>query len=154
MKYKFFKLIHIAAVALWLGPSTGGYFMIMASHLNNEAAIEMWLRKEYIFLIYFESASFLIIVLSGLGMIRSTNWEILKAQWLRIKLSIIIFSIVPLVFSQIYLYEMVVKRAFMAGIGVEEAIYLYDGFSKTAFLVLFIAIPSVFALAVFKPGKN
>lgn len=152
MKYNLFKLIHIAAIAIWLGPSAGGYFMIIVSHLNKEPTIEMWLRREYLLMIYFETASFIIIVMSGFGMIYSTKWAILRKWWLRIKLFIILFSIVPLVFLQFYLYEMVIKRAFLTGVGVEEAISFFDRFSKVALLILFIAVPAVSALAVFKPA--
>jgi len=37
------------------------------------------------------------------------------------------------------------------GTGMEEAIFLYDRFSIVAFLILALAVPAVFWLAVFKP---
>lgn len=152
MTYNLFKLIHIAAIAMWLGPSAGGYFMIIVSHLNKEPNMEMWLRREYLALIYAESASFIVLVLSGLGMIWSTKGALLKQWWLRAKLSIVLVAILPLVILQFYIYERIVKRAFTAGVGVEEAISVYDMFSKAALLILFIVVPLVSALAVFKPS--
>lgn len=152
MNYNLFKLIHITAIAIWLGPSAGGYFMIIVSRLNKEPNMEMWLRKEYLGLIYVETASFLILVLTGIGMIYSTRWMILKERWLRIKLSIVLVAILPVVFLQFYIYEAIVKKAFISRIGIEEAISVYDGFSKVALIILFIAVPAAAALAVFKPS--
>lgn len=152
MSYNLYKLIHIVAIAIWLGPSAGGYFMIIVSHLNKEPNMEMWLRQQYLGLIYVETASFLIVVLTGLGMIYSTRWTILKAWWLRIKLSIVLVVILPLVLMQFYIYETIVKSAFITRIGIEEAISLYDIFSKVALIILFIAVPAAAALAVIKPG--
>lgn len=155
MNHNLFKLFHIVAIVIWLGPSTGGYLLILISHIHKQPEVEMWLRREYVSLIYIETTGFLMLLSSGLGMLYSSRWALLKQWWLRTKLAIILIAILPIVALQFYIYHIRVKRAFMTGKGMEEAIFLYDRFSIVAFLILALAVPAVFWLAVFKPkGKE
>lgn len=154
MYYNLFKLFHIAALVVWLGPSTGGYLLILVSHIHRQPEVEIWLRREYISLIYIETTGFLLLLSSGLGMLYASRWTLSKQWWLRKKLFIISVAILPLVVLQFYIYHIRVKRAFMTGTGMEEAVFLYDRFSIVAFLILALAVPAVFWLAVFKPRKG
>lgn len=153
MKYNLFKLFHIAALVVWLGPSTGGYLLILVSHIHKQPEVEMWLRSEYLSLIYIETTGFLLLLSSGLGMLYVSQWALLKQWWLRTKLAIVLIAILPIVVVQFYIYQRFIKRVFTTGTGIEDAIYLYDRFSILAFLILALAVPAVFWLAVFKPRK-
>lgn len=101
-----------------------------------------------------ETAGFLLLISSGLGMLYSARWTLIKQWWLRTKLIIISVAILPLVVLQFYIYQRIVRQAFITGIKMEDAIFLYDRFSIVGFLVLALAVPAIFWLVVFKPGKG
>jgi hypothetical protein len=152
MKYKLFKLFHITGIVIWLGPSTGGFLMILFARLLKQGDVEIWLRQEYLSLIHLEVAGLFIIILSGLGMLISSRWELLVQIWLRIKGVIVVFIFLPLELIQLYLYHEHLKKAFTSGEGIKEAVLLFDRFSVIAFILLAITVPVVLVMGIFKPG--
>ena len=90
MKYNLFKLFHIIGIVMWLGPSLGGFWMIIISRLSKQSEIEIWLRQAYLSLIYVETTGLFIIILSGLGMLVSSKGVLLTQLWLRIKVFIVV----------------------------------------------------------------
>jgi hypothetical protein len=154
MKYNIFKLLHILGIVTWLGPSLGGYYMIIFSLLSNQREIELWLRQEYLFLVHIESAGLLLIVLSGILMVISTSWTLLKQFWLRMKILIVFLVFVPFELIQLYLYQGPLREAFSSGIGIEEAILMFDRFSVLCIVLFSLAVPAVLVLAIFKPERK
>lgn len=148
--YKTAKLFHLTGLILWLGPSTGGYLLLLLSRHRHEQTTGLWLFKEYINLIHIEALGLAVLISSGLTM-RSASPELKKAGWLKIKLFIVFSVFVPLELIQLYIYERVVKNAFLTGTGIEDSISLYGTFSRVSFIFLAIAVPAVFFLAVFRP---
>lgn len=92
MKYNFLKLIHIAALITWLGPGTGGYYLLILSQQSGEYEVEMWLRNFYLSLIHVEVAGLLLLFVSGLGMLIASQRTLLKQRWLQMKIAIV-FSV-------------------------------------------------------------
>ena len=154
MKYNLFKLFHIIGIVAWLGPSLGGFLMIFLSHLSNQSVVEIWLRQEYISLIYIETTGLFIIILSGLGMLLSSKWILRTQLWLRIKGFIVVLIFSPLELIQLYLYHGHLKEAFASGTGIKEAILLFDRFSVIAFVLLAITVPVVLIMGIFKPVRK
>jgi hypothetical protein len=154
MKYNLFKLFHIIGIVLWLGPSSGGFLMIFFSRLLKQGEVEIWLRQEYLSLIYLETTGLFIIILSGLGMLISSKWVLLTQLWLRIKGFIVVLIFLPLELIQLYLYHEYLKKAFISELGIEEAILLFNRFSVIAFILLAITVPVVLIMGVFKPVRR
>lgn len=154
MKYNFFKLIHVAGMVTWLGPSTGGSIMVYLSQSSKQSVIELWLRQEYLLLIHIETAGLIIIILSGLGMLLSSAETLRGELWIKIKSYIVMSVFLPLELIQLYLYHGSLKTAFSSEQGLREAISLFDRFSVTAFVLLAITVPVVFIMGIFKPGRS
>ena len=153
MLYRSAKLFHLAGLVLWLGPSTGGYLLILLARSDGGPAIELWLMREYLHLIHIETLGLFMLLASGATMRRAQR-GLAGARWLKVKLVIVFLVFIPLEAAQLVIYHMVVKRAFLtgAGVGVEEAFELYWKFSLFAAVVLAVTIPPVFYLAVFRPS--
>lgn len=154
LKYNLFKLFHIIGIVVWLGPSTGVYYMIIFSIESKQKMVEMWLRQEYISFIYLETAGFALIIISGFLMVRSANLVVQKQWWLKMKLFIVISVFLPLEAIQLSIYHWKVSKAFISGTGTQEALLLYDWFSVIALVLLTITVPVVFLLGIYKPVRK
>ncbi|MFQ5441444.1 MAG: hypothetical protein ACE5EB_01825 [Thermodesulfobacteriota bacterium] len=149
-RYRAAKLFHIAGLIIWLGPSAGGYFLILLAGVEGNVTVRLWLFGEYLFLIYIELVGLFMLLASGAVMISSSP-GLKRARWLRLKLAVVSFVFIPLEAAQFFIYCNVIKRAFSKGIMLEEAARIFDRFSLVAFFILLTAIPLVFFLAVFRP---
>jgi hypothetical protein len=154
VKYNFFKVFHLIGIVTWLGPALGGYYMILYALLSHQRDIELWLRQEYLSLIYIEIAGFMVIIFSGLLMLIATRWALLSTWWLRTKIALAVFIFIPLELTQIYLYYNPLKKALSTGIGIEEATLMFDRFSIFSVVLLSITVPATFVFAVFKPVRK
>ncbi len=153
-KYLIFKLFHIVGMIFWLGPSTGGFFLIAKSNLARNAQVELWMREEYRSLIHIETVGLIMIIMGGVGMVIASRGIMLKLLWFRIKGGVTLAIFIPLALYQLYLYETSLKSAFAAGENIENAIAAYDRFSAVAFVLLMLSVPLVMVMGVFKPGGD
>ena len=151
MLYRSAKLFHLAGLVLWLGPSTGGYLLILLARSDGGPAIELWLMREYLHLIHIETLGLFMLLASGATMRRAQR-GLARERWLKVKLVIVFLVFIPLEAAQLVIYYMVVKRAFLTGVLIDEAFELYWKFSLFAAVVLAVTIPPVFYLAVFRPS--
>jgi uncharacterized membrane protein len=154
MNYKLLKLLHISSLVTWLGPSTGGYYLIYLSRMSGQSRIEMWLRNEYTALVYIETFGLLLLIASGLGMLLTSKKTLIGQRWLKIKLFIVTSVFIPLEAIQLYIYHGLINNAFQTGTGIEHAILIFDRFSIAALAVLILTVPAVFWLAFLKPGAD
>ena len=150
MSFHGVKFLHLAGLVLWLGPSAGGYFLMMTARLRGDDTAWLWLLREYLSLVYMEAGGLLVLVLSGAVMLAKRP-AYRKAAWLKIKLVIVFAAFVPLEAAALLIYRLRVYPAVKAGAPLDEAILLFDRFSLVAGAVLALAVPAVMCLAVFKP---
>jgi hypothetical protein len=153
-RYGFFKLFHLIGVVLWLGPSTGAYYMIIFSMVDEQRSIELWLRQHYISFVHFELLGLFLIIASGLLMILAMQGALLRQWWLKMKIYIAGIIFIPLEAIQLYLYHVRMNKAFKTGMGIREATALFDWFSVVAIVLLTLTVPAIFVLGVFKPEKK
>ncbi|MBI5455280.1 MAG: hypothetical protein HY956_11665 [Deltaproteobacteria bacterium] len=149
--YNHAKLIHLIGLILWIGPSTGGYLLFLLGRYQKNDAVVLWLFDKFVNLVHLEAAGLAILIASGFAM-RASVPELRYARWLKRKLAIVFAVFVPFELAHLYIYDFVIKKAISTGIGIAEAMYLYDKFSIVSALVLLITIPFVFWLAIFRPG--
>jgi hypothetical protein len=151
VSYRVAKVLHLAGLVLWLGPTTGGYALIIIARLNGDVSAELWLFEAYLKLIYIEAFGLLLLLFSGAAMLmRRPAYR--NALWLRLKLAIVLLIFIPLEAIQLVIYLLWVKPAFASGGPVQTALEAFDRFSLIAIIILAAAIPAVLYLAVFKPG--
>jgi hypothetical protein len=153
-KHNVLKLFHILGIVIWLGPSTGAYYMILFAHLSGQKATELWLRQHYLPFIHLETAGLLVILASGVLMVISALQAFLSQWWMKAKILTVISVFIPLELIQLYFYRSVLNPAFSTGRGVSDAIWQFDRFSALAIVVLTIAVPLVLVLSIFKPNRT
>lgn len=151
MYYNHAKFAHLLGLILWLGPSTGGYLLLLLARYQKNDAVVLWLFDRFVNLVHLEAAGLVILIASGFAM-RSAVPELRYARWLKRKLTIVFAVFVPFELAHLYISDFVIKKAFSTGAGITEAMLLYDKFSIIAALALIITIPFVFWLAIFRPG--
>ncbi len=151
-RYRLFKMLHITGLILWLGPSSGVFYLIIKSALSEEHIIELWLREAYMDMIYLEVFALAFIILTGIGMIVSSKKQLLGAGWLRLKLLIVGMVFVPVEALQFYIYRFYLLPSIHTDKGLTYAISMIDNFNIIAWIILSITLPIVFFLAIFKPG--
>ncbi|MBI5492484.1 MAG: hypothetical protein HY893_06095 [Deltaproteobacteria bacterium] len=150
MPYKTAKFFHISGLILWLGPSTGGYILFLLARYQGQHDIALWVLREYLKLVDFEALGLATLIASGLTM-RSLGPGLRLARWLKRKLRIVFLVFVPLEAIHLFIYHVIVKKAFLTGQSITEAVVLYDKFSIISFFILVVAVPVVFRLAIFRP---
>jgi hypothetical protein len=153
-RYSVFKLFHLIGVVLWLGPSTGAYYMIIFSIANGQRTIELWLRQHYVSFVHFELLGLFLIIASGLLMVIAMRWVLLRQWWLKMKIYIALTIFIPLEVIQLYMYHFSIMKAFKTGIGIKEATIRFDWFTVIALVLLTLTVPAVFILGVFKPVRK
>jgi hypothetical protein len=153
MLYKPAKLMHLAGLVLWLGPSTGAYLLIILARREHQSNVEFWLLREYLTLIHLEVLGLLVLLISG-TLMRISSPALREARWLKLKLLIVFFFFVPVEAAQLLIYHLVVKKAFLTGKSVAEAVRLFDNFSLAVIAPLVVAIAAVFFLAIFRPDTG
>lgn len=153
MLYNGAKLIHLAGLVLWLGPSTGAYLLIMLARSGQQSSIELWLLEQYLSLIHLELFGLALLIISGTVM-RLSRPPLAHAWWLKLKLLIVFLFFVPVEAAQFLIYHFIVKKALVTGTSTREAIQLFDNFSVAIIAPLLAAIAVVFFLAVFKPERG
>lgn len=147
--YKTAKSFHLAGLILWLGPSTGGYILLLLANHSGNPEIISWIYKEYINLIYIETLGLVILLTTGFTM-RHTAPELKKAGWLKRKLLIVFLLFIPFELAQLYIYLSVVLPAIERG-ELQNAIRIFGRFSLISAITLALTIPTVFYLAVLRP---
>lgn len=151
MYYKHAKFAHLVGLIIWIGPSTGGYLLFLLARYQKKDAVVLWLFEKFINLVHLEAAGIVILIASGFFM-RSSVPELRYARWLKRKLAIVFAVFVPFELAHLYIYDFIIKKAYLTGVGITEAMYLYDKFSIISALALLVTIPFVFWLAIFRPG--
>lgn len=148
--YRTAKIIHLAGLILWLGPSAGGYILLMLARLRGGAAEALPMLPGYIALVDVEAAGLTVLILSGLAL-RQLRPAYKEALWLKRKLLIVQYVFIPLEVVNLYICHSVLSGALEGRQGVLRAFHIYDRFSVISAVFLLVSVPAVFILAVFKP---
>jgi hypothetical protein len=150
MAYRLAKIFHLLGLVTWLGPSTGGYLLVLLARHEASSAATLWLLVEYTTLIHVEAAGLGLLIASGAAM-RLLAPTLKHAGWLKIKILKVFCVVVPLEAGQLVIYHRLVRPAAAAGEGVAEALRVFDLFSLVAVVILAPTVAGIFYLAVFRP---
>lgn len=148
--YSALKLLHLIGLVAWLGPSTGGYVLLMLARMRGGSAEALPMLGDYITLVDIEAGGLAVLVLSGLAL-RLLRPAYKDALWLKRKLLIVQYIFIPLEVANLYLCHFVLGGALEGRVGVIRAFLIYDWFSILGAVLLGVTLPAVLILAVFKP---
>lgn len=110
--YPFLKLLHLASLIFWLGPSLGAWWML---RLGNRQFGEPGLASQYLYLVFFklvqlEHIAFASLLGSGIGMACISHG--LAQHWLLVKLSLLITIVLPIELIDIWFGNIQLPRLF------------------------------------------
>ena len=111
MSYDLLKLAHLVAVILWIGPALGGYIVLFRVWRRGDEAAITSAEEDCERVLRLEHAAFLLLVVSGVAMLASTDWALLQPGWMAQKL--LIFGLIAAFEAyDMWLSHRVLPRAF------------------------------------------
>jgi hypothetical protein len=79
-----------------MGLAVGGQAFAFAARASGEACRELFARRRLQPLLALEHIAFLLLLITGLLLMREHGWGLTRARWLTLKLGLVAFLVVPL----------------------------------------------------------
>ncbi|MFN7975292.1 MAG: hypothetical protein U0166_23550 [Acidobacteriota bacterium] len=161
-----FKLLHVASLIMWLGPTTSAYLLVQRAMKDRARghplprASELWVWRRFELLLRVEHVAFFVLFGSGLGIVHAWGLDPIAVltgdpRWLRIKLWLAFGVILPVELYDIWLSHRELPRLLERLASSEEdlgmALRPHAGFLARGVWVFGVLMPAFFYLAVFKP---
>ena len=162
------RWIHLGSFTVWSASALGAYWLVIVAGLErrkNMADPELarrddWVRRRFLDVVWLEHAAILVLLASGVyrahrfGLFDS--WDVLMAaRWLRWKLALILFVVVPFEAYDIWLSHWhmprLLRREPFGSPARERAWAAHDRFMWFGGAILSVVIPVIAWLAVFRP---
>jgi len=159
--YLVFKVMHIIGIILWIGPPLGAYWIHLKSFSSegnaDEEKFEIRIRKAFVGVLTIEHTGLIILLTGALSMLQYTDWKLLDLFWIKGKLLMLLFIIIPIEILDIWWGQLAISMAIKKIKGDRITPELRRIFKRYDILV-FASIPALivtwfffFLLAVLKP---
>ena len=153
------KLVHLVGLIIWIGPSLGGFWMLLQAEKSGDERLEIWVRRRFEWLVNVEHLGLLMLLAGGIGMISVDDWHAFRVTWFQWKMAIVVGVILPLEVADVAMVNFVLGRALReipenGGYSTRylTAVRSYKRFVMASVVILAVALPAIFWLAVWKPG--
>lgn len=93
--YRFLLYLHLLLVILYLGPSLGGSFVYWRARRSRNQTLTHFVLLAAKKLYDFEHLTLVAVILSGIGLLWLGRWDPLAPGWLRNKLLVVAFLLLP-----------------------------------------------------------
>lgn len=162
------RWVHVGGFAVWSASALGAYWLVLVAARDRRrspadpevARRDEWVRMRFLDVVWLEHAALLVLLASGVlrawrfGLFES--WDsLLDARWLRWKLAIVVFLIVPFEAYDIWLSHWhlprLLRREPEGSPARERAWKRHDLFMWIGGGILAIVIPLLAWLAIFRP---
>lgn len=155
------KLVHLIGLIVWIGPSLGGFWVLLQAEKSGDERLEIWVRRRFERLVNLEHLGLLVLIAGGIGMTWATEWAPFRLEWFQWKMAIVVGVILPLEVADVAMVNLVMARALReipedGGYTTRylAAVRAYKRFIMASIVILAVALPSVFWLAVWKPALS
>lgn len=154
MSYSIYKLIHLIAMVLWLGPALGAYWILVRANKYPDIK-RLEIEKFYEEVLVIEHIAFLVLIATGFGIWSQLGISLFEVYWLNVKLTlvamIVIIELFDISFSHFYFRHLMNKRYPFTADAWVSYFKVRKVFYNVAIPVLIALILGVLYLAVFKP---
>ena len=96
--FPFAKLLHIAGLILWLGPSGGAWLLVQLSkrRLDQQSPEYNDLYRDFIKFFWVEHLGLFLLLGSGVLLLTMYGYSALDWRWLQVKIALILLILVPI----------------------------------------------------------
>lgn len=148
------KLVHLAALVLWIGPPLGAYWLLYAAYASKDGARILWTERAVEQVLVVEHLAFVVLLGSGAFLVWASGGALLVMPWMLKKLALVA-GVVAFELADGYLAHHVLHRLLRLEdpLGTREwarAERLRRRLGYAAALVGLILIPGIFYFAVSK----
>lgn len=91
--YVVYKVMHLLALAAWLGPAFGGYWLLITIGKNADAHLKKILERRFEQVVRAEHGAFLILLATGVALLHEAHWEFWGQPWFMHKMILVIFVV-------------------------------------------------------------
>ncbi len=156
------KVVHLGALVVWLGPSGGVWLVLMQARreTGEPSQVTHYLYKGFLRILWLEHLGFVAVLATGLVMLHMYGSGAMANHWIRLKLAVVVFVILPIEITDLWFSHRALPGVFAA----RRAEVPYEGgerrlldiyhrrFTPVALPLLLTAIVVVMWLAVAKPA--
>lgn len=153
MIYPYLKLIHVAALVLWLGPAIGAYWILIRLGPSLGSADRIVLEKRFEEVLRFEHVMFIALIASGAGLYFVGGWSLEGDPWLLAKL-LLVGEIALVEAFDVWISHVMFRKAAQDGNGEAAFARFFETrrkFYLVAIPVLAVSVPVILHMATVKP---
>jgi len=152
------KLVHIGSLIFWIGPSLGGWLILLSSRkqLGEFSPATQLAYRIFIRLLIVEHIAFLVLLATGAAMVALVYN--LQMPWLQWKLLLIIILIVPLEIADIWYGNIKLPQVFtkenVSSYSNQDArlLHIYHSYiTSTAIVIIPVGVALIMWLVIAKP---
>lgn len=154
MNLELLKIIHLVAIVFWIGPGFGAYWILfrMSRRLGGEDL--RYLEKYFEQSIRIEHFFFVIVLLSGVGMVSIMGWDMIELPWLRTKLyligGVLLVEIIDIWLAHFLFRKLIRSRKAPEEASWEQAFKIRRVFYGISLPLMIVLTLGIFYLAVVK----
>ena len=147
-----FQTLHLFGLLLWIGPSLGGYFMLLSAQRTADPKLIRWVRVRWQTILVVEHLGLLLTLVAGLARAWSLGWLADPPTWLVLKLLLIGLVVIPLELVDIFVAHFWVQPALARGDpDLDRRFEVQDRLAAYTALPLALVLVAIVALVVGKP---
>ncbi|MDA8065034.1 MAG: hypothetical protein M0031_05955 [Thermaerobacter sp.] len=153
ISYHSFFLLHILGLLVWLGPSTGGYYVYWSARRAGPTSLVIWTMKRAHVLYDVEHVGLALLLIGGAGMLATGRWVVSWPPqpgdgWLVLKLILVAAVILPFEALDIYVVNFLLGPTLQGAEGQPASTEEESGRHRSFFFPAVPGLPPALARAV------
>jgi hypothetical protein len=149
-----FQALHLFGLLIWIGPSLGGYYILLVARRSGDPKLTAWARRRWQTILNVEHLGLALVLASGLARAAALGWLAHPAAWLTLKLILVGLVVLPIEVADIVLANALVQPALAHGGGSPELarrLAWQDRLAARSIPPLVLALVGIVYLVVWKP---
>lgn len=156
--YYGFKMLHVGALILWLGPSLGAWWLLrgLRKIYSDYHEVVVLSHKLFVSVLIIEHLAFAVLLISGV--VLAITFHFFSHPWLQWKLIIIGLLILPLEILDVYWGNIKLSRVLKSGgLNKESSSYTsvlsmyHTWLTNSAIIIMPVSVITIFYLVIAKP---